>query len=90
MSVMRWLPTSCARSSGVSLNSVANASMTERGSMVGPVAEDSQHREHEGLVVRDRHATAYYLTDRVVERWDEHGLEPIDAQESRNSLQLAF
>ena len=36
--------------------------------MVGPVAEDPQHREHEGLVIRDRHATAYYPDGRVVER----------------------
>ena len=36
--------------------------------MVGPVAEDPQHREHEGLVVRDRHAPAYSLGGHVVER----------------------
>ncbi len=39
-----------------------------RGGMVASVAEDPQNRQHERLKVRDRHATAYYLGGRVVER----------------------
>jgi hypothetical protein len=30
--------------------------------MVGSVAKDPQYRQHEGLVIRDRHDTAYYLS----------------------------